>query len=376
MPWEPPVVPDDPDANAQAILDGLQDRLEDWIPNDGDPLVALGSEVGREHADLATIALASIETAVAGFGETVFGVAVLQATAASQRVELTLSAADTLGPDFIVVGTTSAGVEVSFALAETTALPIGATEVTMYAITPGEDGNGVPLGPLAIATASATVVSAVAVTAPSQGGSDAETMAQYLDRLSNTTATLRFGGVRAEDLAALARGVAGVHRAYGVDLYNPSIPGTPQERSATVFPVDEAGQPVSAGIKANLVNYLEDLREVNFLVYVADPGYQAITVTYTAVGETGTIPAAVQTEINVALAAYLSPATWGSTELDPQAWVSSPSVRYLDIARVIGSVPGVAYVQALTLNGGTADIALPSPAGLPAANATITGTVT
>jgi hypothetical protein len=376
MPWEPPELPDDPDANAQAILDGLQDRMPDWIPNDGDPLVALASELGREIADLAGIALASIETAVAGIGETVFGVAQLQAAPAEQRVELTLSAADTLTPDFIVVGTTTAGVEVSLQLEATTALPIGATEVTMYAVTPGEDGNGIPLGPLAIATATATVVSAVAVTAPSDGGRDDETLDAYLDRLADTTATLRFGGVRAEDLAALARGVAGVHRAYGVDLYDPAIPGTPQERTATVFPVDELGQPVSAGVKANLENYLASLREVNFIVKTADPGYTAITVNYQVVGEDGTTPSALQTEINVTLGAYLSPATWGSTDADPQAWVSKPSVRYLDIARVIGSVPGVAFVQSLTLNGGTADVALASPVGLPAANATITGSVT
>lgn len=376
MPWVPPELPDDPDAIAQAILDGLQDRMPDWIPTDGDPLVALASEIGREIADLGQVALASIEIAVAGMGETIFGVAQLRAASATQRVELTLSAADTLTPDFIVVGTTSAGVEVSFQLAATTALPIGPTEVTMVAVTPGEDGNGVPLGPLAIATATATVVSAVAVTAPSDGGRDEETLDQYLDRLADTTATLRFGGVRASDLAALARGVDGVHRAYGVDLYDPAIPGTPQERTATVFPVDRFGQPVSAGVKANLVAYLETLREVNFVVKVADPGYQALTVNYTVVGETGTTPSALQTEINVALGAYLSPASWGSTDADPQAWETKQTVRRNDLIRVVGSVPGVAYVDTLTINGGTADVPLPDPAGLPANNPTISGTVT
>lgn len=374
MPWLPPDLPDDPDANAEAILDGLRDRMPDWVPNDGDPLVALASEVGREVADLATVAVASIETAVAGIGETVFGVAALQATPATARVELTLSAADTLGPEFAVIGTTDAGVEAAFALTEVLTLPLGPTEVTMTATVPGEDANGVPVGDLTIATATATVVSAVAVSV-SAGGNDAETLEQYLDRLSDALATLRYGGVRADDLAALARGVAGVHRAFGVDLHNPASPGVPSERTATVFPVDELGQPVSAGVKANLVNYLEGLREVNFLIYVADPTYTPITVTYTAVAEAGTTPATLVTEINVALGRYLSPVTWGSTVADPQAWVSSPVVRFLDIARVIGSVPGVAYVEDLTLNGGTVDVPLAGAAPLPAANATVTGTV-
>jgi hypothetical protein len=376
MPWLPPEVPDDPDANAEAILDRLQDSLPDWVPNDGDPLTVLASELGREQADLAALALLAVETAVAGIGETVFGVPSLQAVSATQLVELTLSAADTLTTDFLVVGTTSGGVEVSLSPTSTVALPLGVTQVVFSAITPGEDGNGIPTGPLTIATATPSVVSAVAISV-SDGGRDAETLDQYLDRLADTLATLRVGGVRAEDLAALARGVAGVHRAYGIDLYNPSAPAVPEERTATVFPVDEAGQPVSAGIKADLANYLESLREVNFQVFVADPTYTAITVAYTAVGETGTIPAAVETEINVALGRYLSPAYWGSTDADPQAWVTSPKVRYLDVARIIGSVPGVAYVDTLTVNGGTADVTLTGTgAVLPAANATISGTVT
>lgn len=375
-PWLPPEVPDDPDANAEAILDRLQDSIAGWVPNDGDPLTALASELGREQADLAVLALNAIEVGVAGWGETVFGVAALQAVPATMLVELTLSAAETLTPDFIVVGTTTGGVEASFSPTATVNLPIGVTQLTMSAITPGEDANGVPTGPLNIATASAAVVSAVAISA-SANGVDAELLEQYLDRLADTLATLRFGGVRAEDLAALARGVAGVHRAFGIDLYNPLAPGVPAERTATVFPVDAAGQPVSAGVKTNLANYLATLREINFVINIADPTYTAITVAYTAVGEAGTTPATVQTEINVALASYLSPATWGSTTEDPQAWLPSPKVRFLDIARVIGSVPGVAYVATLTLNGGSADVTLTGTgAVLPAANATIGGTVT
>lgn len=374
-PWQPPELPDDPDANAEEILDGLQDRLDGWVPTDGDPLTAIGSEMGRETADLALTAGTMIDLAAAGIGETVFGIAALQATAAQQHVELTLSAADTIGPDFVVVGTTTGGAEVSFSPTTTVAVPLGVTQLMMTAITPGEDGNGVPLGPMVIATATATVVTAVAITTPSSGGSDAETLEQYLDRMTETLSTLRFGGVTATDMAALSRGVLGVHRAFGVDLHNPADPGTPYERTVTVFPVNELGQPVSAGVKANLDNFLQGLREVNFLVNVADPTYTAITVTYTVVAEPGVVPATLKTEINVALGKYLSPASWGSIPADPQAWVSSPKVFFNDIIRVIGNVPGVARVSSLTLNGGGVDVPLAGVAPLPAANATITGDV-
>ncbi|HXH77324.1 baseplate J/gp47 family protein [Nocardioides sp.] len=372
MPWIPPDLPTDPDQNAINILDGLQDRLVGWVPTDGDPLTAFASEVGREIADLAANTLVRIEIGVAGWGETVFGVPSLQAKPATALVELTLSAAATLGPEFVVVGKTAGGVEVSLALVNIVNAPIGTSQHTMTAIVPGQDGNGIPIGPLTIATATASVVTAVAISA-STGGTDAETLAQYLDRLADTLATLRFGGVRAEDLAALSRGVAGVHRAFGVDLYDPATPATPKERSATVFPVGSDGLPVSAGIKANLANYLATLREVNFLIFIADPTYTAITVAYTVSAEAGTTGATLVTEINVALARYLSPANWGSTDADPQAWVSSPKVFFNDLIRVIGNVPGVARVVSLTVNGGTADVTLAGVAPLPAPNATISG---
>ena len=52
-------------------------------------------------------------------------------------------------------------------------------------------------------------------------------------------------------------------------------------------------------------------------------------------------------------------------------------VRWLEIASVINAVEGINYVvtSSLLVNGGTADIALPAPAGLPAAG-TIAGTIT
>lgn len=375
MPWMPPELDTDPDVVTLRILDGLAARWDDWEPYPGDPVVALAEEVGREIADMNSVAVASISTAVAGIGETVFGVPAFQAEPAHLEVELTLAATDTIGPEFVVVGDAGAGEEAAFAMLDTVTLPLGVSQVTMWAVEPGVAGNGVLPGPLTIATASATVASAVAVS-ESSDGRDAEDLEAYLDRLAATLGTLRFGGVRAVDLATLARSVDGVHRTLGVDLYDPANPGVPAERTATVFPIDALGQPVSDGVKADVANYLEQLREVNFIIHVEDPTYTAITVNYAAVADDNSSTAQVKAEIDTALARYLSPITWGSDPLDPQAWTSVAVVRFLDVARVIGSAPGVAYVESLTVNGGAVDVPLPGAAPLPAAGPTITGTVT
>jgi hypothetical protein len=377
VPWIRPELDTDPDAIAVRVLNAIADRIEGWEAFAGDPLVVIGEEISRELANQRELMLNSIDLAVAGIGESVHGVAPFLDQPAQLRVELTLASADTLTPDFVVVGTGDAGDEVAFQLTDAVTLPVGPSEVTMTAVVPGEAGNTVPVGPLTIATSTISVVSAVAVL-PASGGRDAETLEEYLDRLTAVLATLRFGAVIADDLAALARNVDGVERAFGVDLYDPSNPTVQTQRAATVFPVGEDGLPVSAGVKANLLNYLEGLREANFLHFLADPRYTAITVTYDVIADPGTIATVVKGEVDATVGRWLSPATWGSTTDDPQAWVPTPKVRFLELARVIGSVPGVSYVQGLTLNGGTGDVTLTTatqPVGLPAPNATITGTV-
>lgn len=156
---------------------------------------------------------------------------------------------------------------------------------------------------------------------------------------------------------------------------------TTRERSATVFPIDVDGNPVAAGVAAEVDQELQDVREVNFLIHVDEPTYTAVAVNFEAVAETGADPVVVQASIHAALAAHLNPASWGSTATDPTVWEPVDVVRYLDLARIAGSAEGVAYLTSLTLNGATGDVVLPGPAPLPApltgaTPSTITGTVT
>jgi hypothetical protein len=57
-------------------------------------------------------------------------------------------------------------------------------------------------------------------------------------------------------------------------------------------------------------------------------------------------------------------------------WRYKPTVRYLDLVGAIARTPGVAELTAVTLNDATADVTLAGAAPLPAANPTVTGTVT
>lgn len=380
MPWDEPEIETDEDAVTDRILDSLAARLPGWEPVEGAPEVALAEEFGRETAATNARVVEVINTAFAGMGETAFGVPGRLGTPATMTVLLSVTGAGAVVAEgFTVVGTTGAGVEVAFQLIEPVTASGATVTVTMTALEDGAVGNGVPAGDLTIVSASAVVLSA-STPSGSAGGTDPEALVQYLARFSDYVATLRPGGVLGADLATLARTVAGVHRALGIDLYDPANPLVETERTVTVFVVDTAGAPVGPTVSANVQSALEDVREVNFIVHVDDPTYTPVAIDYTATAETGADPVLVKANIDAALTAYLSPATWGTTDLDDQAWTETTLVRYLDVVRVAGSATGVAFLNTLTVNGGTTDVTLVGPAALPAPltgtdPSSITGTV-
>lgn len=372
MPYESPELSTDPDEVSARILDNLAERLPGWEPVEGAPEVALALEIGRETAATNDRLVEVISLAFAAIGETVFGVAARQATAASLLVRLDVTGPSVVVPaGLTVVGVTATGVEAAYELLEEVTAPatLGTTtvDVTMVALEPGAAGNGVPAAEdLAVITATATVTGATTLTA-SAGGVNDEALADYLDRFADFASTLRPGGVRGTDLALLARSVPGVHRALGLDLYDPANPDTPAERTATVVLVDLNGNPVDVATAAAAQALLELTREVNFVFHLADPTYTAVSVAYSAITELGADKPTVAANITTAVAGYLSPATWGTTELDDQAWTGANTVRYLDLARAISTVPGVLSVTSLTLDGDTTDVTLAGVAPLPAA---------
>ena len=374
MPFELPDIPTDPDDVTVRVLDALAENLEGWEPVEGAPEVALAEEIGRETAATNARAATAILTAVAGIGETVFGLTVAPETPAMIPVEITVTAiGDVIPADLLLIGTTGTGVEVAFTLPE--AITAESTTVASVATAADAGAQGhVPAGPLVVATGTVTVVSATA-TGPSTGGTDAETVAEYVARFADYASILRPGGVRGRDLAALARSVPGVHRALGLDLYDADTGATDAERTATIVAIDVDGLPVAGDVAAAVAAQLVDVREVNFVIRTTDPTYTTLDVAYTAVAETGYAPATVAANVDAAIGGWLSPGRWGNGDgasspdvtIDAdQVWTETLTVRYLDLARVAGTAEGVAYLTSITMNGASADVTLGGPAALPA----------
>ncbi|GAB3867412.1 hypothetical protein GCM10028801_41350 [Nocardioides maradonensis] len=379
MPFDPPVIDTDEDAVAARILDGLVDRLDGWQAYEGAPEVALAEELGREIAVMNQTTIDILDLAVAAMGETAFGFPAFPGVPASITATITTNAAGTIIPaGFTATGVNPSGAEVAFELSEDVGVAGTSATVTLVASEVGDYTNGVPVGPLTVVTVT-TNVDAVSATTASTNGADAELVEDYLDRLTDYLSTLRPGGVTGADLEALARSVPGVHRALGVDLYDPANPTVETERTVTVFPIDETGHYVSAPLQAQVQAMLEAAREVNFIVHVASPTYQPINLVYDVVAEAGADHAAVLADTEAALADWLT--SWGRTSDDEQAWVETLTVRIFDAVRILGSVAGVAYVDTITINGTAADHLMTGPAALPTpldaatSPSTISGTV-
>ena len=365
MPWTPLPVETDPDVVIVRILDAMRAALPGWEPYEGAVEVVLAEEIGRETVTLGLTAQAVMEAAVAGIGQTVFGIPVQTAVPATISVRLTVASAGVVPAGFTVLGTTDAGEQVAFRLPAEQAATVPTVDVVMTAVTAGAAANSVPAGDMTVATATAIVSTATALDRAT-GGVDEESRTGYLDRLTDYLATLRPGGVLAADLALLARSVFGVHRALGVDLWDPAAPGVATERTATVFLVDADGLPVDSAVQAAVLDQLADVREVNFQIHTGIPTYTAVDVQFEAVAEVGADPATVEANVIAAITGFLSPGRWGSTPADDKAWINTPTIRHLELASIAGSAPGVAYMSQLTINGNETDLILTGAAPLPA----------
>ncbi len=148
------------------------------------------------------------------------------------------------------------------------------------------------------------------------------------------------------------------------------------EKTVTVSVADEDGEPVAQSVLDDVSDYLEDMREANFVVNVVNPAYSVIDVTYTAVAHPSYDEASVLADADAAIAAYLDPGTWGSPNYgDPGTpglteWTNQDTVRYGEIYAVLNAVVGLDYVETLELavSGGAqseADVVMAGLAPLP-----------
>jgi hypothetical protein len=139
------------------------------------------------------------------------------------------------------------------------------------------------------------------------------------------------------------------------------------------FITDDNGDALTpADMDAELA-WLETYRPQNYLLSVTGPSYTTIYVTCLVKVLPNYDPSSIEANAQTALLNWLSSAYWGNPSNQSNVWLNSGDgfniVRYKE-AIAVATVPGVAYVDTLTLGtspspGGTSDITMAGPAPLP-----------
>lgn len=373
---------------AEEAFSYLEEKVPTWTASPGNLEAWLIEALALTASELRELTGLVPEEIFAYFGESILG---LPPYAAQQATGTTTwTAMNTAG--YTIAAGTLVGIQppgqdetYAFEVVDDTQIASGQTVaagVTVRALEAGTDASEIT-GTVEMLDPLDYIVS-VTLNVPTSGGADAETTEDYLDRLSELLTLLTPRPILPQDYSVMVQQqFPYVDRATTIDLYklDTQTPNTP--RCVTVIVTDAAGEPVTAPQKAEIDAYLQAQREVNMLVFVGDPTYTTIAVTFTAVCYPGYVAAEVEALAEANVAAWLSPANWGRPPFgDPgsSSWVNETKVRYLEVAEQINRTDGVNYISALSIgiqggSMGQTDVSLTGVAPLTRAG-TINGTVT
>lgn len=151
---------------------------------------------------------------------------------------------------------------------------------------------------------------------------------------------------------------------------------TDAEGCLTVAAMDGEGNALTSYVAGELAAFLETFREEGFNVSVIGPTVTTVDVACSFYASPNYIgPPTPHDAVQAVITEYLATPLFAGGDLIPPWW--DPTQNYVRIAAMVALIsqtPGVAYVDSLTLNGGTSDIALSGYAPVPTAG-TVTVTV-
>lgn len=181
--------------------------------------------------------------------------------------------------------------------------------------------------------------------------------------LSSTATTITMS------VAATATGT-GVAATVGGTLGN--------ERTCTVCVTDVSGNALDADTLTAVQTYLAGFRELNFILNVVSPAYSTVYVACTVNPQQGFSAATVQSNVQSALLAFLSPANFPLPQGSAQGWQNTQTVYLSALTAVAQGTLGVASVVPGTMAVGlaaspantTTDLVLPGAFPLPQSTTT------
>ncbi len=368
----------DPGSLSQSVFSYITNLAPNWTPQDGNLdvwIIRAVAALAGENRDIAS----DVQDDIFRYYGGLVGVPPLDGISATGTTTWAMrDAAGYTIPDGTNVGIRDAtGVLQTFQTTSDVVVPPGqnataAGAVVISALQVGASNNGLgsagqPIDLIDVID----YVQSVTLVAPTSGGADAETDDDYLSRLSDKMQRLSQRPILPQDFSNMALDADPViFRSVAIDGYNPADQTYNNQRMVSVAAIDANGNAVSTGVKNEIDALLQANREINFIVNVIDPKFTTINIVVTYHVGVGFDTAATDSAITGAITNYLNPAYWGQDPTVIQSsssntWLETPNVYYNEMIGVISNVQGVDHVTALTLNGGTADIVMATPAALP-----------
>lgn len=203
------------------------------------------------------------------------------------------------------------------------------------------DANGVLAGtPLAVVSAIPFVDGAELITDVA-AGADPELVSDWRNRAVQRFSRLNETLARPHHFEAAALEYVTVHRARGLDSYDPGQAGVPGDHLGhmTVAVAGQAGALLSAEDKDTLTGILDDGAVPMLIAHVIDAAIVPVDVTVTVAKFDGYTDAEVIANVTAALTSYL----------DPDEWDWSGVVRRNELIALVDGVDGVDYVDALAV---------------------------
>lgn len=341
----------------EAALAAAQINMPDWTPREGHTEVLLIEALAIEIAE-AVVALnrlpgATLETLLRFAG-------VNRDYGAAPTAFAQIICADTLGHD-IPGGTrlylsTADGQGYVTMLIESPGVTIPPGSSTGVVSLIGDvftaAANGVPAGTSLQMVSPMPFVETIELATPAADGRDPETDEVWRDRGVNRLSRLTEALVLPRHFEARALEDPNVSRAVVVDNTDPSTSGVGDDPGhVTVAVLGDGGAALSTTAKADLEAVLDDAALAILQVHVVDVEVAQVSIEVTvhlqSTGDPDTVTAAVQRVID--------------EYLDPLTWTYGAMVRRNEIVSIVDQVPGVDYVQQVTMVGQDADGNLPLP---------------
>lgn len=311
------------------------------------------------------------------YGENILNIPLLEGQPAT--AELTVTVGDTLGHT-IPEGTTyqlylDGETSYEFVSIDDVIIPNGSNTATFDVVctTPTEEANGAGVAGADLVD-SIPYVTSIAVPTTAADGSSDETEEEYLQRLTDTLQLLSTRPITARDFEISARANFG-GRWLCLDTYDADLATWNNPLTVTLVGVKDDGTLFTAGELASVQAFFDLNKLTNFVVHVISPSSTAIDVSFTITVEDGADDAITLAAAEANVTTFLSPENWAlPMSGDDVRWERTDAVRYFDLVAVILGTVGVKSLDALTLEGGTADVALPNSWTLTTPGV-ITGTV-